>query len=63
MYNVVYRIGHSCLLLCTFRQCPIVSTNDWRAQQAPYHILVMVHVWHAGMLLHAVGIVREHTLL
>ena len=42
--------------------CPIVSTNDflvWRAQQAPYCILVMVHVWHAGMLLHAVSIVRE----
>ena len=40
----------------------IVSTNDflvWRAQQAPYHILVLAHVWHAGMLLHAVSIVRE----
>jgi hypothetical protein len=48
--------AHRCVV------CVCVSTNDflvWRAQQAPYCILVMVHVWHAGMLLHAVSIVRE----
>ena len=33
----------------------IVSTLVWRAHLAPYHILVMVHVWHAGMLLHGVS--------
>ena len=54
----VFVCGSSSSLCIVFLLSVLITF--WSGVHSKRLILVIVHVWHAGMLLHAVSIVREH---